>query len=359
MDCTTYQLHFPWIVFVFSSALQAGQRVCGRCPSLNAMEAHLMVPTVENLTPSSTPRQMAEVAKPGKYYLKERACISDGVRMDSQEINEVHPGTVVDVVEVKICEEDRRVRARIVEPAGWISIRGVGVDYLFLWAVPLSQQQQAEAEARAEAAAGASDDANLSETDSPFNSRPQTPRPKHKNIGQDSNGSLNVSPTTSDEQAAESKAANNKAAEQGGMESMRAKFQANIAAGLKDGSLEKLCRDADILAPREALPTTVVASQVKVDTFGVVTFDAAEDTDAVEEGTPKEDLPAAATTAGSSEAQRDTTAGSSEPPKTEVARQCPGGRRRSLLTALFGARAAENCFSKVCRKSSDEQAQPQ
>jgi hypothetical protein len=140
--------------------------------------------------------------------------------------------------------------------------------------------------ARAEAAAGASDDANLLETDSPFNSPPPTPGPRH------SNGSLNVS-FTSDEQA---------------------------------------------------LPTTVVASQVKK------TFDAAEDTDAVE------DLPAAATTADNSEAQRASGTGRA----TEVARQCPGGHRRWLLTALFGARVAENCFSKICRKtSSDEQAQPQ
>lgn len=62
---------------------------------------------------------------PGLYRLIRRAIIKEGVAWDSKPVKELEEGTVVDVVEVAAALVDRRVRARIADPAGWISLVSV------------------------------------------------------------------------------------------------------------------------------------------------------------------------------------------------------------------------------------------
>mmetsp|Transcript_62721 Transcript_62721/g.176889 ORF Transcript_62721/g.176889 Transcript_62721/m.176889 type:complete len:444 (+) Transcript_62721:94-1425(+) len=59
----------------------------------------------------------------GKYRITKQALVSSSYKHHKDEVtHSLLPNTVVDVLEVKYSQEDKRVRARIQEPEGWISL---------------------------------------------------------------------------------------------------------------------------------------------------------------------------------------------------------------------------------------------
>eukprot|EP00662_Eupelagonemidae_sp_cell21_P057181 gene57181-biopygen23946 len=60
-----------------------------------------------------------EFGKPGEYVtIVESTAVKKDVERDSTEVGDLAEGTKVDVVEVRRCEDERRIRGRIADPAG-------------------------------------------------------------------------------------------------------------------------------------------------------------------------------------------------------------------------------------------------
>merc|ERR1712060_292231 len=59
---------------------------------------------------------------PGRYMVLKRTAVQLTAKVGSQKFATLEPGCEVSVVEVVDSTEDRRVRARVEEPAGWISL---------------------------------------------------------------------------------------------------------------------------------------------------------------------------------------------------------------------------------------------
>ena len=68
----------------------------------------------------------------GRYVITEEALVDDGPTFDSQEVAVLNAGAAVEVLEIVEMPEIRRVRARIENPKGWISL--VDMDDGFRWA---------------------------------------------------------------------------------------------------------------------------------------------------------------------------------------------------------------------------------
>merc|ERR1719329_471897 len=59
---------------------------------------------------------------PGKYSVVAECVVGASRDLDSEDLCELDPGTVVDVVEVVTDDIAQRIRGRIVDPPGWISL---------------------------------------------------------------------------------------------------------------------------------------------------------------------------------------------------------------------------------------------
>lgn len=69
----------------------------------------------------------------GFYRMRSTTSVKHGMRVSSATVTNIYAGTTVEVLEVVICDEDQRIRARIKEPAGWISLSNT--EYTQFWAV--------------------------------------------------------------------------------------------------------------------------------------------------------------------------------------------------------------------------------
>lgn len=56
------------------------------------------------------------------YRLIAKVKVNDGVSLDANKVALLEVGTLIQVLEALPCDEIRRVRARIAEPPGWISL---------------------------------------------------------------------------------------------------------------------------------------------------------------------------------------------------------------------------------------------
>lgn len=72
---------------------------------------------VADQQPEETPQDA-----PGRYMVLKRTAVQLTAKVGSQKFATLEPGCEVKVVEVVDLTEDRRVRARVEEPAGWISL---------------------------------------------------------------------------------------------------------------------------------------------------------------------------------------------------------------------------------------------
>jgi len=75
---------------------------------------------------------------PGRYRIIAPALLSSGMRHDpSRVIGDLQVGTCINVLEVVTLKEDMRVRGRVEDPPGWISLEKIG-----RWLEPISQEDR-------------------------------------------------------------------------------------------------------------------------------------------------------------------------------------------------------------------------
>jgi len=69
-------------------------------------------------------QQRAELEGPGEYVVLSKAVVSRDLVFGGQQdaVAKVQVGTRVRVEEVRVCDEDKRIRGRLRKPAGWISL---------------------------------------------------------------------------------------------------------------------------------------------------------------------------------------------------------------------------------------------
>merc|ERR1711874_708919 len=60
---------------------------------------------------------------PGTFKLILPTGLSDGPRLHDRDLQLLQPGTLVEVLEIMVVADDKRVRAKIKSPSGWISLR--------------------------------------------------------------------------------------------------------------------------------------------------------------------------------------------------------------------------------------------
>jgi len=81
---------------------------------------------------------MPETDYPGEYTVQCKATVTETVERDSNQVASLYDGHVIQVIEVAYRLVDGRIRARIQEPAGWISLVNLGAHDVCLfhrWAV--------------------------------------------------------------------------------------------------------------------------------------------------------------------------------------------------------------------------------
>lgn len=93
-------------------------------PEAAAVSPELIVDRELNmlLEQASSPDEAPITDVPGKYRLIRKAIVKEEAAWESRPVRELEAGAVVDVLEVAATLVDQRVRARISEPAGWISL---------------------------------------------------------------------------------------------------------------------------------------------------------------------------------------------------------------------------------------------
>eukprot|EP00435_Cladocopium_sp_Y103_P038064 s2099_g10.t1 len=89
-------------------------------------------PSASKVKPPETAELLA-IDSPGMYVVSQTVTLTVGPEKGSAKIQNLNAGTVIQVLEVIHRLEDRRVRGRVEEPAGWISI--VGTEDSNRWAV--------------------------------------------------------------------------------------------------------------------------------------------------------------------------------------------------------------------------------
>lgn len=75
------------------------------------------------------PNMAADEDKPGIYEILYDAVVKSGAVITSPEVARVRKGELVNVVEVEIVESEARVRGRLEEPPGWISLLDLQSNY--------------------------------------------------------------------------------------------------------------------------------------------------------------------------------------------------------------------------------------
>eukprot|EP00929_Paragymnodinium_shiwhaense_P017240 TRINITY_DN12628_c0_g1_i2.p1 TRINITY_DN12628_c0_g1~~TRINITY_DN12628_c0_g1_i2.p1 ORF type:complete len:2359 (-),score=516.31 TRINITY_DN12628_c0_g1_i2:144-7220(-) len=92
-----------------------------------------------------TVAKIADDLKPGEYVLIRDATLTLGADVSSDDLQELAAGETVQVLEVLHLEADRRIRGRLREPSGWISLVGFSAedDTVCRWAI-LPEQEDAE-----------------------------------------------------------------------------------------------------------------------------------------------------------------------------------------------------------------------
>lgn len=64
----------------------------------------------------------AEPDLPGRYRVLETTHVTEHSDVESDNVAQVNEGTVVEVLDIVVCPTDQRVRGRIEQPSGWISL---------------------------------------------------------------------------------------------------------------------------------------------------------------------------------------------------------------------------------------------
>lgn len=106
--------------WAFTKSSKDGRTLCQPAPS---------EPTAEERA-----EEIAGLYPPGDYRLINESYITNESSMDSADVGELQPGASVKVLEVITLVEEQRVRGRIAEPAGWISL--LKLDDGYRWVVP-------------------------------------------------------------------------------------------------------------------------------------------------------------------------------------------------------------------------------
>eukprot|EP00660_Eupelagonema_oceanica_P015459 gene15459-12869_t len=105
------------------------------CPCLGACEPG----------PAAAPRRRAALGgeegawAPGEYVAVERAQVGETIERDSAKIAVLPRGRRVRVIEVVRRDDLRRIRGRIDDPAGWVSLEDLGDRVGYRWVAPAAR----------------------------------------------------------------------------------------------------------------------------------------------------------------------------------------------------------------------------
>lgn len=93
-------------------------------------------------SPAPAPPLTASEPSPGLYRIvRDKTCVTRGMLLDSGDVAELGKDDVVEVAEVQsLSHAETRVRGRVLEPAGWISLEKV--DCKQRWAAPEPRREQ-------------------------------------------------------------------------------------------------------------------------------------------------------------------------------------------------------------------------
>lgn len=99
--------------------------------------------------PPTAEQQLAEIKgmfPPGEYRLVNEGYPTADASTESDDIGELPPGTLVNISEVVVMLEEKRVRGKIDKPAGWLSL--LKLDDGYRWVVPSKLPSPADLTAR-------------------------------------------------------------------------------------------------------------------------------------------------------------------------------------------------------------------
>lgn len=108
--------------WAFTQSAKDGRTLCQPAPPEAKASPEEQLEEIKGLFP------------PGEYRLINEGYPTAEASTESPDVGELPPGTIVNITEVAVLLEEKRVRGRIEEPAGWLSL--LKLDDGYRWVVP-------------------------------------------------------------------------------------------------------------------------------------------------------------------------------------------------------------------------------